>query len=277
MRDWRPLGAVDPAVFLDTRTQLHYAVQVVSAAARALLAPREDFSHTSLSWSEAIGGLSTDALPGGLRVGLVFAEQRVLISGPDGEPDGDDASFALADRPLAEAYAWLSEALTARLGRPVAAEPPTDYALPEHPLGEGAAWSGDNEAAAALGKVYANMDLILAPYAARADASATRCWPHHFDIAVLITLEKGADAESSRTVGLGFTPGDSGIAFPYIYVTPWPYPEERATPALPEGAAWNTEGWYGAVLSSITFARGSGAEQRASAEGFLAAAVALLG
>ena len=44
-----------------------------------------------------------------------------------------------------------------------------------------------------------------------------RCWPHHFDIAVLVRLEEGA-AESVRSIGVGCAPGDENYPEPYFYV-----------------------------------------------------------
>ena len=77
-----------------------------------------------------------------------------------------------------------------------------------------------------------------------------RCWPHHFDVASLITLDAGADAEEARTIGVGFSPGDGSYDQPYFYVTPWPYPEADDLPSLAGGAHWHTEGWIGAVLTA---------------------------
>jgi len=271
-RTWKPLGGVDPTIFVDTRLQLHYAAQVVAGAARALLPPNADHSHTALHWSESGGGLYTDTLPGDLRVGLVFTDRRLVISGPKGDED-----YHLQDHTLADAYLWLTNALTARLGRPVSVTATDDYTMPEHPIGSGASFSASPDAARILGDGFANADLVLQPYAARDGGSPVRCWPHHFDLAVLVTLEAGADAEASRSVGLGLTPGDAGIAFPYFYVTPWPYPPESPTTELPEGGHWNTEGWIGAVLPASKFVVGEPGEQRGRVERFLGVAFGILG
>jgi hypothetical protein len=72
-----------------------------------------------------------------------------------------------------------------------------------------------------------------------------RCWAHHFDTAVLVAIDGGADA---RLVGVGFSPGDDHHPQPYFYACPWPYPERHALPPLPAPVFWNTEGFVGAVL-----------------------------
>ena len=44
------------------------------------------------------------------------------------------------------------------------------------------------------------------------------------------------------------SPGDGSYPQPYFYVSPWPYPEGSALPALASGK-WHTEVWVGAVLT----------------------------
>jgi hypothetical protein len=78
--------------------------------------------------------------------------------------------------------------------------------------------------------------------------SPVRCWPHHFDIATLVSIPGGAPGEV-RTIGVGLSPGDGSYAEPYFYVTPWPAPDGPTLPELPAGAAWHRAGWFGAVLT----------------------------
>ena len=56
----------------------------------------------------------------------------------------------------------------------------------------------------------------------RADGSPVRCWPHHFDIATLLTIAPG------QTIGVGLEPGDGYYDEPYWYVNQYPAPS--ATP-----------------------------------------------
>jgi hypothetical protein len=85
-----------------------------------------------------------------------------------------------------------------------------------------------------------------------------RCWPHHFDIATLIDVSRGASGEA-RTIGVGLSPGDASYPEPYFYVTPWPAPADPALMALPGGGAWHRAGWFGAVLTgSAIFAGADG-------------------
>jgi hypothetical protein len=84
-----------------------------------------------------------------------------------------------------------------------------------------------------------------------------------------------AAAEQARTIGVGMVPGDAARPFPYLYVTPWPYPPHPELPPLPAGGQWNTEGWLGAVLEGPCFMTpGDPAAQVARATEFLRAAAA---
>ena len=49
---------------------------------------------------------------------------------------------------------------------------------------------------------------------------ALRCWPHHFDLAMLVPLDAGG-GEAARSVGIGVSPGDAHLPEPYAYVGPW--------------------------------------------------------
>ena len=75
------------------------------------------------------------------------------------------------------------------------------------------------------------------------------CWPHHFDIATLVTVERGEDSHASKTIGIGMAPMGGGYESWYWYVTPWPHPKLDTLPTLDGPGAWHTEGWIGAVLS----------------------------
>jgi hypothetical protein len=126
---------------------------------------------------------------------------------------------------------------------------------------------------AELARYFANADRGLrAAVAGREGASVVRCWPHHFDIGALLTL----DAAAGRSVGLGLSPGDEAIPEPYWYVNGWPAPKPLPDPLppLPAGARWNTEGWLGAVLTaSALLAAADGPAQESRAGAFLRAAV----
>jgi len=91
------------------------------------------------------------------------------------------------------------------------------------------------------------LERLRVRYAAKVPSvSPVRCWPHHFDMAALISLDAG-DPEHARSVNGGFSPGDGSYDEPYFYVSPWPYPDTGRLPPLPGPGHWHMEGFLAAV------------------------------
>lgn len=224
------------------RLDLHAAAQVVSALGASLLPAQDDASHTNLGWDTAIAGLVGRPVEGA-QAALLFGPMRWQLWRDGTVLAEQDA----AGQTLAQGLAWLRAAAAAHglPDQPLAA--PTDYALPDaaptdRPLGD-----SDPADRAQLAAWFSLAHAVLADRGVPLDGvGAPRCWPHHFDLAVSIPLE-AASGEEARSLGVGLSPGDSGIDQPYVSVTPWPYPTEHAGPDLPLGA-WHTDGWFGAVL-----------------------------
>ncbi len=128
-------------------------------------------------------------------------------------------------------------------------------------------------APAELERYYAGADRLLRGLRdLNPGFSPVRCWPHHFDLAMLLPLDPGMDAETARSIGVGLSPGDTERPEPYFYVLPWPAPQGDL-PAL-DGGAWNSGSWVGAVLEAAEFtAAGSSGAQRERIERFLNSAV----
>jgi hypothetical protein len=276
---WENLGTVDPRRVVDARLQLHWAAQAASSPARQLIPHRPDFSEQSLCWVSGPRALAQDLVAGvwPFRTALRPSAPAVLLL------DGNDrvtAELALDGRTLEEVYGWLEREIPHRLGRalPEPLQRPGE-GLPEHGAGAGERFSClDTAAFSEVGRWFANAHGVLTAAAGgNPGASAVRCWPHHFDLATLITVAAAepGDPESARTIGAGLSPGDSGRPHPYFYVTPWPYPEGCELPPLDGEGVWNTEGWTGAVLETAALLRaGSGAAQAERARRFVDSAIA---
>jgi hypothetical protein len=271
---WEPLGRVSAERLADARRQLHWAAQAASTVGKRLLDHRPDYSEQSFRWIEEARALAQ---------GTVSAAQpfrSALRPSPPGLLllDGDGRTLRelpLDGHTLEEAFRWLEDEIAGLLGR--ALEPPLDRSaeIEAHPVASGAPFSAaDADAFAELGAWFGNAHrLLTAVVANNPGASAVRCWPHHFDIATLISLDSGRDAETARSIGAGLSPGDTGRPAPYIYVTPWPYPSPENLPELEGGGIWNTAGWVGAVLESAVLLDGTG-DPAPRAERFVASAVA---
>ena len=89
----------------------------------------------------------------------------------------------------------------------------------------------------------------------REETSPIQLWPHHFDLSMIwlpgthIAGVDYSDEESAdKQMNFGFVLGDAGIPEPYFYVTAFPHPDEFRSVVLPDGTAWNRNGFQGAVL-----------------------------
>lgn len=275
--DWQELGAVAPRALVDARLELHWAAQLVGAVPLAFLDQEPDFSHANLGWNPGETTFVTRRVgsTSPIRAGLNVRDFALTIL------DGDDRAIErlpLQGMTLDDGYQWIAEMMRRhgvgeidphRLQRPAA-----DF--PDHPVGAGAAFTaGAATARHELARWYSNALLVLSEVVRDYEnASPVRTWPHHFDIATLITLEHAEDAESTRSVGVGMAPGDSSYAEPYLYVAPWPVPRRPTLPGLDGTATWHTEGWVGTVLTGTQLvAAAEKSVQAERARAYLAAAI----
>jgi hypothetical protein len=185
----------------------------------------------------------------------------------------------LEGRTLAEAMNWVDAAAT-RMGGPRrrAAVPAPD--LPEHPIGDGAAFNAtDAVAFEAVAAWYANADALLGKLSTvLPNAEPPRCWPHHLDHATLSILGRDAHGAMTATIGVGITPPDAMEARGYWYVGPWsgePMAKNDAWPELPLGH-WVTRARTMPLgilpLTEIATLDGAAAQEQAVAS-FVVAAV----
>lgn len=266
MADWETLGAIDPKGLVEARLRLHGAAQAAATVGRQLLEHQPDHSEQSFQWLAGPRALAQGTVASAVpfRSAIRPSPPALLMLGADG---GALSELSLDGSALGELYEWVRRETEHRLGRPL--EHPLERSEGDFPA------STDGAAFAELGRYFASADRLLWDLATRhAGASAVRCWPHHFDIALLIVLDPDEDPETARSVGAGMSPGDDAIPEPYFYVRPWPTPTSDGLPALDGGGRWNTQGWVGAVLEASRFtATGSNGAQAAQIEAFLNSAV----
>ena len=252
---WRKLGKVTPTALVEARLQAHHAVQWVTKAARANLAPQSDDGQSSLLWNKVHAALCCEPLTtpsgGALRFGLALDSLRLIAL----ENDALSGEFSLEGAIDASAGAWIdSLALGAGLKPPSPVVLP--YALPPHPIAAGGLYApnAQRDALAAMASWYGAADELLREIRASLVGvgrrlGPLRCWPHHFDIAVLLTLGEG-EPESAAAVGIGMSPGDTYYAEPYFYVSPWPRPTNRTLPQLAAPAHWHDKDFLAAIVTA---------------------------
>ncbi len=270
--EWPELGAVPPASLVDARLELHWAAQLLAAFGQNFVEPRPDDSHRSLEW-HGDGFLSQPANAGPiLRLGLRVADLRLAVLDEDLRVV---SKTSLQGTTLDEAYDWTAEAVAdAAEGPPPRIQRP-EYDMPEHAVSGGGRFAaGGSSELAELRRWYQVAHRALTELVAgEPAASPVRCWPHHFDIATLMSFGAPPGGED-RFVGVGMSPGDDYYPEPYWYVNHHPATAEAELPGLSHGGRWHREDWTGSVLTGTDLVAGEGREEQANRlRGYLASAV----
>lgn len=251
--DWSTLGRKAPTTLVKARNLAHHAVQWPTKAARANLAAIPDDSHSSLEWDFDREGLfSRPLLTGGgdVRVGLRLAGLAVIILRGNSVLD----TFELAGRRDSMVGVWLDSALRA-LGLNPASGVTLPYTIHSNAVARGSpySFSGESEAFDELARWYGAAAEVLSDFKATVASvypgtSPIVCWPHHFDIAMVVSLD-AVPAQTARSVGIGVSPGDEFYPQPYVYISPSPRLRSAALPDLPPPGHWHTQGFVGAVAT----------------------------
>ena len=263
--NWETLGALPPSLLIDGRVQLHWAAQVLAACADRWAPPRADDSHTAMTWDDARRALVGQPAAGGARLALRVPD--LTLVGREELP--------LAGRTLEEALVWADRQLASAAGQEPRGVRPRDDDMPAHPAASGARFAPDPAALAELARWYRNANHLLADVATREPAATpVRCWPHHFDIALVIYLDRDAPRERARQIGVGLSPGDHHHPEPYFYLTPSPIEVDVTFPPLPSGGRWQRAGFTGAILLASDLLQGAPDGQLARARAWLDAALA---
>lgn len=241
------MSRATPHSFTESRLQLHYAVQLIAATGAALAEPKPDYSHASLRWDTSsrwfVGAPIAAAQP--FKVAIDPLTLTVMMLDDRGEKQ---TAFSLIHRTLEDGFDWLRQEIAQRGADAervmMLSYPPDDF--PDHPLAHAAKFDDQTEARTALVEFYAITYARLQNIVNSIPmASPVYVWPHHFDMATLISLPTSHGEPES--IGIGFSPGDKTYAEPYWYVSPYPYPEAEKLPPLTVGF-WHTTDWVGAVL-----------------------------
>jgi hypothetical protein len=235
-----------PTELAAARSLAHRAVQWPTRAAWANLAPLRDHSHTSLAWNPDMAALIGQPLGAGARVGVRVAVHELVFT-----TESRCDALPLTGKPDAEVGKWLDHKLAAEGLKP-ASGTKLPYDMPSTLFARAAEETLRFPTLALWFAAAADvLDELRKKYRRyKPGPGPVRCWPHHFDIAVLVALEDGGP-ESARAIGIGVSPGDNHYAQPYLYVSPYPKPDTAELPPLPPGGRWHTKDFFGAVATGI--------------------------
>jgi hypothetical protein len=239
---WQRVGSVAPSQLGDARETLHHAAQLLALVGASYFPARADDSHTSMRWLADDQAFATEIVEAArpFRVGLRANDLTLLFLEASGREAG---VFPLSERTRDEAIAWL-RARIGDAGRDAASlRTSLHFSIAHGATDEGAPFVRQSGALEELSRWYANATIVLeAQRAQRTGAGDVRCWPHHFDIATLVTLAGSA----FQTIGVGMSPGDASTEESYFYVSPYPRPTGSVAPL--EIGRWHTTDWWGALL-----------------------------
>jgi hypothetical protein len=233
----------------EARLQAHYAVQWLGRAGGAFIRPESDYGHTSMNWEGGILGFATNPMKGGVRLGLAIPDLAFVLLDATGKRL---AAYELNGRTDGDVRQWIGNDLAARGMDAGRLDKIAPYEIPPHRIANGGAYRRDGiaEELRALARCFADAHAALEAVRRQAkarslSASPVRCWPHHFDLATLVSLDE-AKGEEGRSVNAGLSPGDEHYAEPYYYVSPHPYPDPSRLSRLRSGH-WHTRGFTAAI------------------------------
>ena len=271
--DWRPLRAFDQRRLSTARLQAHHAAQWLARAARAYVPPQPDDGHTNLGWDDTLDGFTTHRMQGGMRLSLKIADLTLVVH----SDESTIQSFSLDGRTDAQARQWLGEQVSARGLDAHALDAPSPYQMPAHAVTYGVTYDVEHSADALveLAAWFANAELLLARVqrqmiGRKLTASDVRCWPHHFDLATLISFPPRR-TNVIGNVGAGLSPGDEYYDEPYFYVSVYPKPDSAALPHVPKLGHWHTYEFTAAVAPAHQIVAAN--NQKDEVDEFLRAAV----
>ena len=266
---WQATSDHDARLLTEARLQVHHAAQFGTAMGVSYLKTEADDSHTNLVWDAGLAAVmarAVDGKRGAVSVGIRVADLTLIVT-RDGSPvtaiplDGMTIA-ATADATLAQLAIEGLDPGRFTLAR--------HFDVPAHPVARGAAFDAkDQDSFAELSRWFGNAALAFGRIEKTVPgASQVRIWPHHFDIATLITIGPGA------STGAGMVPGDGYYDEPYFYVNAYPQPlADQLTDPLAGGGTWHTREWIGAVLPGSRVG-GTAEAQKAQVQAFLDASLA---
>jgi hypothetical protein len=269
---------ISPEELTAARLQLHYAVQFIGAVGFNLAMSEADESQMAFEWQPEqklfVGKPIAANQPFRVAIDPIGLE-LIILDSPNLQPT---ATFPLVGNTQNAGLDWL-RAQVADRGVDADKVNWINYErgdFPDHAIAHGAIFQpGFEPELQTLVNYYALSDAILQKLAQDNQyASSVNIWPHHFDIALLISIPSKEEGKA-KTIGVGMSPGDSSFNQPYWYVTPYPVRTMVTLPELPKRSFWNTKEWFGAVLTASRLEPDQDLSKQQQVEEFLNQAIEL--
>ncbi len=248
---WKFIQLQDVGLLTNAREQVHQASQIVAAVGRTYNPKTKDDHFASFLWNDHREMLQGYVIEGEVNFNAALDIKTLSIHLLDSSGETLN-SFELDGRTQQQSLIWLEEQLVklGLNGNSLTVQLP--YEIPSYPTAKGKEFQMETpKAFTELSNYFSNTNLVVkAVIGSDVNTSPITCWPHHFDIASLITVSDTGDPETSSSIAIGMSPGDTGYNEPYFYLTPWPYPNISSLPETHGLGKWHTDGWVGGVLTA---------------------------
>ncbi|MFY0625398.1 MAG: hypothetical protein JXR07_03815 [Reichenbachiella sp.] len=247
---WQLLTFPSIADIVQAREQCHQAIQNVSAVGRSFLPESKEDVNANLEWDSKLQRLvgrwvETEDIT--FRSSISISEMTVYLVDRKFETI---SSIALQDKTQTDIMIWLEHQLGELGFESSKINLAYPYQIPEYATAKGQPFQVTNMVACReLSRLYNNTSLLIQKHTVKEENhTSVKCWPHHFDIAGQIILQDTGDPATSRSIGVGMSPGDKYYIEPYFYVSPWPYPTKDLPNLDRTLGHWHTDDWIGGVL-----------------------------
>jgi hypothetical protein len=245
---WKHQSGEFNAEMKDALQQQHNAAQFLALVGRHLVPQKSDDSNTNMQFIPESKFVLGNAMPEGLRLGLLLNELELVIINEKLETL---SSISLAGRSQPKVFAELKKILHFEGAKTSTFINELHYELPDHPVQHSESFKKDAQSLAYNSLLRSNAELVLQEIAITMDeAEAVRIWPHHFDTGSFLPILFNKEGDLSKSIGIGWAIPDSMVDEPYFYISFWSADATEGMEELPalKSGKWMMPAWNGAIL-----------------------------
>ena len=228
----------------------HQVIQFLAMAGKYLTQEKADDSHTNIVFDTKRNWFVGKTFPKGHYLAIDAIELDLMLLDSNSKVLN---KFALEGKTKAKIFKWMKTMLFGIGINVDNMKMEMHYQLPDHPLDRGAYITFDDIDGFEENVIFRhNAELVLQEVLESMGQKVDiRIWPHHFDTAALIPIEKDKNGEILKSIGIGFAIPDDMIDVPYFYLSFW---SKNETPELENqenllAGQWMMPQWNGAVLT----------------------------
>lgn len=249
--DWYFLEKPDPATFQQTRESIHLIIQCLASIGRTYAENtiEEEDGAARLFWVPGLWRMAGCWIPAAkeFRGSLSLRDGHLYLVDPKLNTLDH---FTVKEHSYHEMMLWFEKQIihlelsTAQLSTEM------PYPLPGYAEDHKKSFTeSDLVCMEELGGHFHDAFVLFQQFQDRFEHATEVCiYPHHFDLEVKIILKKTDELATDTYIRLGFSPGDTSISSPHLYINSWPHVTGEKLPKAPLDGYWTDEEWYGLIL-----------------------------